>query len=284
MCWVKPDGMVEFRAPDVMRSQTVDLTVDVEADASGPPTLAAANDTIPTRVTVSSPAGSTLVVSDREAGQVIDDPMVTCALTTAQARLAGQLRLARSLKTLRIASVTVNLATAQNDLWAAAYALWPGARVRVSGLPSDVLGWSYQDYELLGWRKRLQLATEGGEDVEGQFLELDLEPAWDQGVFDTSRWAAADGAMTAPAGTITGTSTGTLVVTTTSGPTLSTAAGDYPCDFNWNGERITVTSAPASAVSPQTLTVTARGVAPSVARTHGSGEPFNVWNAARWAM
>ena len=62
---------------------------------------------------MSSPAGSTLVVSDREAGQVVDDPMATCALTTTQAKYAGQLRLARSLKTLRIASVTVNLATAQ---------------------------------------------------------------------------------------------------------------------------------------------------------------------------
>ena len=64
---------------------------------------------------------------------------------------------------------------------------------------------------------------------------------------------------------------------------MSTSAGDYPLDLDINGERVTVTSAPAGSTSPQTVTIT-RGVAPTVARAHGAGEAVDVWNAARWAM
>jgi hypothetical protein len=45
-----------------------------------------------------------------------------------------------------------------------------------------------------------------------------------------------------------------------------------------------VSAAPASATSPQTLTITARGVAPSVARVHAAGEPVDVWLGAAWTI
>jgi hypothetical protein len=64
---------------------------------------------------------------------------------------------------------------------------------------------------------------------------------------------------------------------------MSTNAGDYPMDLNINGERVTVTSAPAGGLSPQTVTIT-RGVAPSVARAHAANETVEVWDAARWAF
>jgi hypothetical protein len=64
---------------------------------------------------------------------------------------------------------------------------------------------------------------------------------------------------------------------------LSTSAGDYPLDLDLNGERVTITSAPAGGTSPRTVTVT-RGVAPTVARAHSAGEAIDVWNAARIAL
>jgi hypothetical protein len=102
-------------------------------------------------------------------------------------------------------------------------------------------------------------------------------------VFDDAeygRFAEGDGVATVTGGTTVGTTgTGTLIVTTTS--PLTTAAGDYPMDLDWNGERITVT-APGGAVSPQTFPVTVRGVAPTVARSHATGEVLEVWNAMRF--
>lgn len=276
VAWVKPDGTVEFRCPDQIRPGTPDLTVDVEADADGTLSLAASVDTRPTRVTVSSPFGDVLVTSG--AAQEVPESIDTCASSALQARNAGELVLAYG-DSLRIPQVTVNLATATNSLWTSVYGLYPGARVRVSGLSTTVLGWSYADYYLQGWTKRTIASEDGASD--GFWVDLDLEPAWTIAEVSTARTAAASGAMTATAGTISGTSTGTLVVTTGSGPALSNDAGDYPCDFDWNGERVTVTAAPASASSPQTLTVTARGVAPSVARTHGAGETFGVWDSGK---
>ena len=279
VAWVKPDGTVQWRNPSAVHPGTPVLTVDVEADCEGSPTLAAGVDTRPTRVAVSSPAGDVVVVSAAEGTQIIEDSIDTCALTVAQARNAGELRLAAG-NLLRVESLTVNLATATADLWADAYGLYPGARVRVAGLPSAVLGWTYQDYYVVGWAKRTVAAADGAAD--GQWLTFDLEPAVNQAEAGGSLATAGAGGsgMTATAGTIAGTGTGTLVVTTVSGPTLSTDAANYPQDFSWYGERVTVTSAPGGSTSPQTVTVTARGVAPSVARTHGSGEPFDVFDPA----
>ena len=53
----------------------------------------------------------------------------------------------------------------------------------------------------------------------------------------------------------------------------------WPSDLDWNGEIITC-SAPGGSTSPQTLTVTARGVDASVARSHSAGEVIDVAYAA----
>jgi hypothetical protein len=125
---------------------------------------------------------------------------------------------------------------------------------------------------------------------------LSTVPADDpvEGTWETDlrgRWSATPGSMTVTGGTaLAGTGTGTLVVTiagtAAENPAFSTVAGDYPMTIDWNGELVTVTSAPAAASgSPrtQTLTVTARGVAPSLARLHASGETIDVALGATWA-
>jgi hypothetical protein len=112
---------------------------------------------------------------------------------------------------------------------------------------------------------------------------IDTAPADDpaEGVFDDDtrgRFSGVPGTMTVTSGTaVSGTGTGTIVVTTGAGGVpLSNAAGDYPLTLDWSGELVTVTAAPASSTSPQTLTVTARGVAPSIARVHSAGDPIDV--------
>ena len=264
------------------RPTTVALTIDAENDGIGGPNLtrdiqgvggsAVANSTL-NSVTVTDAAlaatyGTTPVTVDTVQGDAN-------ALYSAASNLLAQ---GGASNRLRLSSITVDLATAQNDLYASFFALTPGARLRYSNLPSTYFGRTYIDGYAEGWVERPS--------VHGYEVTFDVSPADapSEGRFDTARWAFGDGVCTGTSGTAVGTtSTGTLVLTWTGGAALSTTAGDYPLDLNWNGERVTVTSPPAGSSSPQTLTITARGVAPTVARSHSAGETVDLWDAGRWA-
>ena len=264
------------------RPTTVALTIDAENDGIGGPNLtrdiqgvggsAVANSTLNsvtvTDATLAATYGTTPVTVDTVQGDAN-------ALYSAASNLLAQ---GGASNRLRLSSITVDLATAQNDLYASFFALTPGARLRYSNLPSTYFGRTYIDGYAEGWVERPS--------VHGYEVTFDVSPADapSEGRFDTARWAFGDGICTGTSGTAVGTtSTGTLVLTWTGGAALSTTAGDYPLDLNWNGERVTVTSPPAGSSSPQTLTITARGVAPTVARSHSAGEAVDLWDAGRWA-
>ena len=69
-----------------------------------------------------------------------------------------------------------------------------------------------------------------------------------------------------------------------SGGALSFTAGfEYPLDLSIGGERVTI-SIPAGSASPQTVTITARGVGGTVARAHNANEPIEVWTPATFAL
>ena len=276
-------GTILFRDSDVVRSDTVALTIDLEGDAGD--ALPWTKVTVPSRVTASHPSGE--ATYEDVTRERIDASIETCAANDVAAReVAGWV--ANTGRRLRLTEITVDLAGASNDLWAAVMALEVGDRVRVAlGSATSPLvaqyGWTYVDHWVTGWTERY------ARDVAE--FDLLLMPADDpvEGVFDgvdRGRFGATRGSMTVTGGTAVGTtSTGTIVVTTTPGaPTLSTAAGAYPLSLDWSGERVTVTSPPASATSPQTLTITARGVAPSVARAHSAGEPIDVWLEPTWTI
>lgn len=272
-----------YRDSDVVRSDAVALTIDLEGDAGD--TLPWAKVSVPSRVTAAHPSGE--AIYEDATRERIDASIETCAADDVAAReVAGWV--ANTGRRLRLTEITVDLAGATNDLWAAVMALEVGDRVRVTlGASTSPLvaqyGWTHVDHWVTGWTERY------ARDVAE--FDLLLMPADDpvEGVFDSAergRFGATRGSMTVTGGTAVGTtSTGTIVVTTTPGaPTLSTAAGAYPLALDWSGERVTVTSPPASAASPQTLTITARGVAPSVARAHSTGEPIDVWLEPTWTV
>jgi hypothetical protein len=284
--WISTDGTPTLIMPDALRLKTPLTSVNVEDDAQADSiVLEQAVDTAPTRVTVTSPIGDVVVVdsaAEAVAGARQDVTVATGAASIAAAEAIAGYYLSAS-RALRVKNLTVELASAKNDLYAALLGgLAPGARLRLTGLPSAVFGVTYQDVYVQSWEEEY--------DHETASITLDCTPAEPvEALFDDAelgRFAATAGAMTVTGGTAVGTtSTGTLVVTTTGGaPVLSTAAGSYPIDLDWNGERVTVTSAPASGTSPQTLTITARGVAPSVARVHTSGERLGVWTEAAFAF
>lgn len=264
------------------RPASVSLTIDAEADAVGGPTLtrdiqgvgasAVANSTLSSVTVTDAALGATYGTTPVSIDTVQGDAN---ALYSAASDLLAK---GGASNRLRLTGVTLDLVTAANDLYASFFALTPGKRIRLSGLPSTYFGRTYIDGYAEGWTER--------PGVDGYTITFDVSPADapSEGRFDTARWAFGDGICTGTSGTAVGTTaTGTLVLTWTGGAALSTTAGDYPLDLNWNGERVTVTSAPAGSSSPQTVTITARGVAPTVARSHSAGEAVDLWDAGRWA-
>lgn len=270
-------GTVKFIDSDQQRLATVAITVDAEGDADGSAGLPMRIGGVPSVVTATYPGGQ--VTYTDSSRQRIDGQVETCAADDTLA-LDPAAALANSSRLPRLEQLVVDIAGASNDLWSSMMGLELGARIRVNlgtaGTPLVTMyGRTYFDVYAVGWSEHY------GEGVA--YWVIDTVPADDpvDGAFDDTdrgRFSATAGTMTVTSGTAVGTtSTGTIVVTTTGGaPTWSTAAGDYPLTADWNGELVTITSAPAGSASPQTLTITARGVAPSVARSHSAGEPIDV--------
>lgn len=271
---------VRLRAETRLPDATIPL--DAEDDLAGGPSLVR-NSADRVSIGVAKSASATVTYIDTALASSIGP---VAGETTATVRDDAELlslatdRISQGRDVaLRLRSVRVNATTASSGVTNDLGFMVPGERARVT-LPSSHFGVTYKDGYVEGW------TISFARDV-GLVYEIDLSDAdfLTEGVWDTGRWAFGDGVATVTSGTAVGTtSTGTMVVTWTGSSTLSTTAGNYPQDFNWNGERVTVTSAPAGSTSPQTLTITARGVAPTVARSHSAGEAIDVWDAGRWAL
>jgi hypothetical protein len=280
-----PDGRRSFRAAAETRLSTVALTLDAELDLSEPDGgWSGTKEETPTRIGVSGPIGSTVVVdaaAETSLGLSIEASTAsTMAGTIGVAQSIGQRVLSATAS--RINSFGFDMSLTSTDKVTAVLALVPGDRVRISNLNSAVDGVTYKDVYASGWIEESHPAqTVNGDAVTFIFdtdpADAPAEAVWDDAEY--GRWGMADGTITG--GTCVGTTATGTVIITTSDPITGTA-GDYPLDLNWNGERITVSFA-AGTTSPQTRTVTARGVAPTVARVHAAGESVDIWNAFTWS-
>lgn len=269
------------RARSALNSSTVGATFDVEGDLQGSPSLSrstinkvayATASSVSQSVTVSDAAAITAVGKSATANLETSLSDVDDLYSIASHRIEQGV-----FRKTRVSRVVVDLFTAKNNLYSAVLTLQPGDRVRLSNLPSEFMGLTYVDGYVLGWTEELSWDSE-----VGYRFTFDLVPADAPAElgFDTYRFAAGDGNGTT--GVLT--ASGTTVIITTTGLPWSAAAGDYPADLDINGERVTLTSAPGGAVSPQTFTGVTRGVAPTIARAHTAGEPVEVWDAIRFAF
>src|SRR6187549_388474 len=279
--YTRPQGTRGFNRAKDMFPPAVSLTLDAEKDLSAPDGgWAPVKEERPTRVTVTAPSGTYEVVDDeREAayGVALEGQSIESG--------AGSPGLARSLAGLqlgvsssRLSSFGVDLTTSANDVTAAAMAMDPTDRIRIFGLNPAYQGVTYVDVFASGWRE-----TYIAEDQSYRFV-YDTDPAadYDPGRFDSTlsgRFAMGEGESTVTSGTAVGvTGPGTIVVT---GVPINPAA--VPLDLNWNGERVTVTAA-GGGTSPQTLTISTRAVAPTVARVHVAGEPIEIYRPLRFGV
>lgn len=280
----RPSGVREYVTADTARPLAVSLTLDAADDLDIPSGgWTETEEERPTRITAVGPIGSVTLVDDAaEAllGMVLEGPTVQTS--------AGDLALAMSVASQamgapgsRLAAFGIDLTLAGTDKTADVMTLLQGERIRVTGLPTEYSGVSYQEVYATSWSEYY-----GGRERSAVFVfDTDPADAPPEGVADDAeygRTAWGDGVATVTGGTCVGnTGTGTVIITSSS--PASTTGGDYPVDLDWNGERITVT-APGGGTSPQTFPVTARGVAPSVARVHSAGETVDAWHAATAAL
>lgn len=266
------------RARSALKSSTVGITLDTEADLQGPPVLSRSTLAKVATVTATSSAGDQTVTDPTALALLGAGASVTLDTSLADAvevySIASN-RISQGLnRKTRLSQVVCDLNLSKNNLYAAMLTLQPGDRVRLSNLPSEFMGATYTDGYVLGWVERL-----GWDDGYTFVLDLIAADAPKELGFDTFRFAS-DGTSTG--GTMT--ATGTTMVITSPGATWSVNAGDYPMDIDYNGERITLTSAPGVGPSPQSFTGVTRGVAPTVARAHTAGEPVEVFDVIRFAF
>lgn len=278
----QPDGKRRFIAARSANTSTVSTLLDANQDLHMPAGgWSQLLQETPTRVTVTSPEGTAVVVdSVRETltGTTLEGPTVSTMGTLDTAKnVAGQILSRRAARLTVGMDVTVAFADKSTDMFANMLA---GRRLRINNLPLQYLGVYYIDYYVAGWTE-----TYTGDGGLAAFL-LKLDPADDPpaGAFDDAEYGRFGMATTSTVtgGTCVGTTgTGTIIMTTST--PLATTAGNFPMDLDWNGERITI-SGVTGASSPQTANVTARGVSPSVARVHTTGEPVNIYHQLTFAF
>jgi hypothetical protein len=279
-----PSGLRSWRQASETRPITVALTLDAEQDLHAPAGgWSSIKTDRPTRITVNSPVGTVTEIdaaAEALTGLASEGPSISSAAgSTAVARsVAGRVL---SATAVRLSSFGLDATSTSTDKLTAIMALVPGDRVQISNLPSSLVGFTSTDVYASGWQE-IYNANE-----QSVYLIFDSDPADDpvEAVFDSSdssRWGMGDDA-TVTGGTCLGTTaTGTVIVTTSAGNELTTTGGDYPMQLNWSGETITV-SGVGGGTSPQTVTVTARGVSPSVARSHVAGDSIDVFHAFTWS-
>lgn len=262
-----------------LKSSTVALSLDVEADLDGSVTL--------TRSITADTAGATVSSYSQEATYVDADQAAAVgtyasadapnlAFTELEAIASNIVAVANNHR-LSAGQASFDLANANSDKYADTLTLDIGDRVRLTNLISTQFGRTYLDTYVQGWSESLNAA--------GYVFTFDLDAADvpSEAKFDDAtygRFAAGDGVLTL---TSTITSADTSMSVTSTGLPLTVLAGSYPMDLDLNGERVTVASAPASSTSPQTLTVT-RGVAPSIARAHTAAETVDVYLSGKFAL
>lgn len=283
LAWVRyADDTVELIDGTNMRPTTVSLTLTVgpDDDLDAGQTWRRGALENPTRQTVRSPAGDgtfvdTAFETGRERRDGSDVDAVTVSPADSRALAAWYVRRGRRL---RLNQFGIDVTTAVQDLWPFVLTqLKPGVRVRVDGLEPTQFGYTYRDVHVMGWEETWD-ELEGGE--QACRINFDTVPADTpaETIFDDTTQGRYD--FDGVAATIPVlTSSATSVVITSTGPALSSSAGEYPLYLNLDGETVQVTSAPASSTSPQTVTIV-RGVLGSVARAHAAGTTVQVYPQA----
>lgn len=249
-----PVQKVKLRSRE--RPATVSYSFNAETEASAPTNFVRDITNMVYRVTADG-AGASAVYSDstlfarvgsKDTTESLPLSEYTHVYTWATDRIYRGANVA-----LRVADLTVDAFTTPTDRSADLFALVPGDRIRITGLPSTQLGFSTWDGWLIGVSEK--------HDIRSHEFTMHLSPTLPTpGIYDTDYWAA-DGALTLSSAIATTGATSMSVATT--GPKLETSA--VPYDLLIDAERVTVTA--CTGATPQVATIT-RGVGGTTPATH----------------
>ncbi len=261
----QPNNALWFMDTDLPPAATIVLGEDDD----GPQSLVwgtGADDT-PATLTATWPGGQVTIRASATAAGA-DDTVSTCAASASAASAIAQTLLDQADK-LRIRSITVDVVHAvHTDLFVELTELRPGDMVTITNVPTGVFGIS----QWTGVVRQIVEKTTITDGRPSQKFTLALEPAPPTaGVVGVARVGFGDATITA--GTALGTKTtgGTVVPSRPA----TTDPDDYPCDWTWHGEVVTV-SAPIDGAH----TVVGRGQRGTVARAHVAGEPVEITDVA----
>lgn len=271
--YLAPDGTPTFRNRAHRANPTPALTVDAVNDAGDTLTLnldlgLVVNDASATRQG-GGDARATNQTSINTWGRIQNSPPTlntsTDDATTdwVQAQITDL-----SVPRIRPGQLVVDAMTSSTaGIYTSLAALKLGDLVRAASLPATS-PYTYVDGHVEGWTETIS-ATDYLVTFDTSPRNLAAGITFDA-TGDTALLSADDGNLTLAAA-ITAAAT-TISVASIAGESLSLVAGDYPITVYIDDEALTITAAPASSVSPQSLTVT-RAAAGTRAAPHAINAP-----------
>lgn len=284
--YVGPDGAARFTNRSFRKPGAATLTLDAAADLDGTTFTPVYDDTqIVNQVqgTRGSPGASPTpqIVNDatsQTAYGILSESFTSYAATDADVLHNAEDQLAQQRQpAYRLNQVSVDLMTAQNNLWQAVYLTEIGDRLRITNLYAAAAPTTQVDVLVEGWTDTIG---------DGSYaVTFDTSPAdiparlvWS----DTTGyglWGCDSNTLNAG---ITNSATTVVIATAAGKPTFTTVGARYPLTIQVGLEHIELNSAPGGAVSPQTFTGVTRGVdgTPAAAQTIGAAvalAPADAW-------
>ena len=285
--YVAPDGRIRFANRHFRTSSTVAMTLDTVTDLDGS-TFAGSQDDMSL---VNESTGNRSTMSGTQTSQVVTDSTSVTAnglssdggfnsYAQADSDVLGsaQWRVATNKKPgYRLSQVSVDLASAETNQYAALTTVQIGSRIRHTSLPATVAPATQLDVLVEGW-------SETVDDVSYKIV-FDTSPADNPafGVYGPSTYGLYQADPGTTLNALISPSATTLAIATT-GMTFTTVAGSYPFNIQIGQEVITLTSAPSGSTSPQTFTGVTRGVNGTPAAQQAAGSAVSVWPLATYGF
>jgi len=273
---VDPSGKLQFFGRDRRQNGTTAFTLDAEADLQAPLEASRNDNQFVNTVTANGVAGSvtTYLASSVSSLGTIDTTVDTLSGTYIEVQSDATARLSRlGSSSLRFPKVGVDLLTCSSSVVASLLAMDVFTRFTISNLPARFAS-SSLDHIVEGYTETIS--------TDAYLFEIDCSAA-DRpaaGIFNDTTY----GRFTSQDLTLTGaiSSSATSLSVSSTSETLTTDSSAYPFSVVIDGEAMTITAAPSSSTSPQTLTIT-RGQKNTTARAHSSAASVTLWNDPTFA-
>jgi hypothetical protein len=187
LVWARPsDGTIMMICSDVAYPASSPLlSINIDADCMGRPTYDASTDNYPTRVTVSSPAGTITVVSGSEPVGIQRSTTLTTFNTSVSDMNTVATSILAKVGGLRIPRVTLDLVSAATDYTSTVFgtsgsvgaSLFPTQRITLAGLPSGFFsGSTTKDVWVMGWEEHFGEIDSAG-NAQSCYIVMETIPA-----------------------------------------------------------------------------------------------------------